>query len=197
MHFRDETQLREHRVTEALASPGFLQTDLLRELRIESHPCIARELDKSLYGRRGDVDLVIATGWNTVAEKLYAIEVKVMVLDGDGRFRSEKRNKHSKQLDLLRDEGWHYVYLLDVIVTHPAQGWLHPQAFHGFNNFQKEVEDQHIGHIVLQINAVDHKPETDAGSFTFHQIQPAIENMRRGQSLTEIRKALSRVWARA
>jgi len=194
MHFKNETQQREHRVTEMLASPGFLQMDLLRELRIESPPLIACELDKSLYARNGDVDLVFATGWNTGAERLYAIEVKVMVLDGGGHFRSEKLNKHNKQLELLRNEGWHYVYLLDVIVTQPAQGWFHPQAFEGFDNYRKEVGDQCVGHIVLQINAVAHKPETEAGSFAFHQVCPAIENVQGGRSINEIRNALSRVW---
>lgn len=197
MHFRNETQQRERRVTEALASPGFLQMDLLRELRIESPPLIARELDKSLYGRNGDVDLVFATGWNTDAERLYAVEVKVMVLDGGGHFRSEKLNKHNKQLQQLRGEGWHYVYLLDVIVTQPAQSWFHPNAFEGFDNYRKEVIDQCVGHIVLQINAIAHKPETEAGSFAFHQVHPAIENMRGGQSINEIRNALSLVWERA
>lgn len=115
MHFKDEIQKREHRVTEALASPGFLQMNLLRELRIESPPLIACEIDKSLYGRNGDVDLVFAAEWNTSAERLYAIEVKVMVLDDNGHFRSEKLNKHHKQLELLRNDGlpsnwWTLVY---------------------------------------------------------------------------------------
>lgn len=194
MHFRDQTQQREHQVTEMLASPGPLQVRLRRELRIESPPLIACELDKSLYGRNGDVDLVFATGWSASAERLYAIEVKVMVLDGGGHFRSEKLKKHNKQLELLRKEGWDYVYLLDVIVTQPAQDWLHPQAFEGFDNYRKEVGDQRVGHIVLQINAVDHKPETAAASFAFNQIRPAIKNVQRGQSINEIRNVLSQVW---
>lgn len=194
MHFRDETQQREHRVTEMLASPGFLQMDLLRELRIESPPLMARELDKSLYGRNGDVDLVFATGWNAGSERLYAIEVKVMVLESDGNFSSEKLNKHNKQLELLRNEGWHYVYLLDVIVTQPEQGWFHPQAFDGFDNYRKEVRDQNVGHIILQINAVAHKPETEAGSFAFHTVRQAIENVKGGRFMNEIRNALSHTW---
>lgn len=193
MHFKAYEQLREHRVTEALTSPIFLPA-LLRELKVESMPLMVRELNKSLYGKNGDVDLVFAAGWGSDAERLYAIEVKVMVLESDGHFRSEKRNKHHKQLDRLKAEGWNFVYLLDVIVTQPSEGWFHPQAFEGFDNYRKDVPDQDIGHIVLLTNAIAHKPEIAAGSFSFKRMQPATENVLGGECVNEIRTALVQVW---
>lgn len=194
MHFSDERQRREHWVTKALVTSDFLKTGLLRELGIESEPRVAREFDKACYGRSGDVDLVFATDWNTASERLYAIEVKVMILEEDGRRRSEKLKKHNKQLNLLKSEGWHYVYLLDVIVTQPAQSWFHPQAFAGFDAYQKTVEDQSIRHIVLQMNAVAHKPKAEAGSMSFRVIRSATESAHRGRSLDAIRKALIQLW---
>ena len=164
MHFREDTQTREHRVTQALVSPGPLQYELMSSLELNGTCVLIPELDKATYGKIGDVDIAIICNLGQREETICGIEVKVMHLTSDGRFKSKKEGKHVKQIRQLEEEGWDRIYLLDVIVTDPAQGWLHSQSIDGIANFEKECGGTIAGHLVMQINSVAHKPETDAGS---------------------------------
>ncbi len=173
MHFKDSQQDRERRVTAALAWGGALHDSLVRAIGIKGMYWMTTEFDKSKYGRRGDVDIVFVTNPGKRGEAIYAVEVKVMYLRPEGQFQSEKKEKHHKQIALLEQEGWHRVFLLDVIVTAPASTWWHPQAFEGFDKFGKSVKSANAGHIVMQVNSVAHKPETDAGAVSVKVIKPS------------------------
>lgn len=190
MHFRDDTQQREHRVTVALTERGPLHDSLVQALGINRPYWVTAELDKSTYGRRGDVDLAFLINPGTRGERLYALEIKVAYFDADGIFKSEKKNKHHTQLRLLQDEGWHKVYLLDVIVTAPAMDWWHPQAAEGSRKLTKKVEGDVCGHLVMQINAVAHKPETEAGSVSCELKRAAAFQRRSSPLRKRIREVL-------
>lgn len=191
MHFEDRKQDREHKVTTALASPGPLHTSLIQALDINRPYWMTTEFDKKKYGRTGDVDIAFVTNPGMRGEAVYAIEVKVMHLTSMGRFQSEKMEKHHKQLDLLEEEGWNRVFLLDVIVTTPTNTWLHPQAFDGYEKFRKKVNGPNVGHIIMQVNSVAHKPETEAGAVSFKILQRSRFLRRIGTLRGNIRNALS------
>jgi len=189
-HFRDGAQEREHRVTVALSQPGPLHASLVRTLRIDKPYWVTAEFDKAAYGRKGDVDLAFLIDPGKRHERLYALEVKVAYLDTSGILKSEKKNKHHKQLRLLCNEGWHKVYLLDVIVTAPATNWWHCQAGEAAQKLRKTIDDNVCGHLVMQINAVAHKPETEAGSVSCEMKRPATYQRRGTEWRKEIREAL-------
>lgn len=193
MHFRDEQQEREHQVTQALVNPGPLHRELVRALGINSRYWVEAEFNKKAYKRIGDVDLAFSINPNTRWEQIYAIEIKVMQLRSDGTFQSEKRNKHEKQLTQLQKEGWHRIFLLDVIITQPAQGWCHPQAEEGLKQFTKEVQNEIAGHIVMQINAVAHKSETEAGSVNCELLKESCFQRSSGEYRRNIIQALRAV----
>lgn len=191
MHFKDLQQDREHKITAALASFGPLHASLIEALDINPPYWMTTEFDKTKYGRKGDVDIALVTNLGGRGEAVWAIEVKVMHLTSMGHFQSEKLEKHHKQLAILAGEGWDRVILLDVIVTDPANTWWHSQDFEGYDNFKKKVNYPNVGHIVMQVNSIAHKPETEAGSVSFRVLQRSLSLRRPGTLLSDIRNALS------
>jgi hypothetical protein len=161
MHYFEDAQNRERMLVEDLARYHWM--DIQRILGIEHEHRFVIHMDKRCYGAVGDVDIGIWVAPDTPDEQLIAIEVKTQFLCSDGLLRSQKREKHRKQLENLKRDGWDYVWLFDVIVTEPALDWWHPQAFDGFDQHARVVDDGY-GHCRLQINAVHGRPESEAGS---------------------------------
>ena len=124
MHYYKDPQNREKRLTRDFV--GIHIGELYRALALSGDDKIVVELQKERYGRRGEIDLAIWKNPGTAQENLIAIEIKVIVLEDDDSFSSEKRDKHNKQLNRCVEEGWDYVWFFDFIVTKPAAGWLHP-----------------------------------------------------------------------
>lgn len=172
-HFKDHQQERERHVTATFARDGVLHSQLAEAIGIEGSYWLTTEFDKSKYGCKGDVDIAFVENPGGPQEAIYAVEVKVIYLDPLGQFKSEKKEKHHKQIKLLETEGWNKVFLLDVIVTAPAETWFHPQAFEGFDKYRKAMRSKNAGHIVMQVNSVAHIPETSAGSVSTKVLQHA------------------------
>lgn len=132
------------------------------------------EFQKKKYGRSGDVDIAAWINPNTEDERIIGVEVKSLFLNADGVFKSEKLLKHNKQLNALEKEGWDAVYFFDFIVSSPANGWLHPQVFEGYENYRKVVESMNHGHVVFFISSVAGKPESVAGGISHEVLQEAM-----------------------
>lgn len=171
MHYYEDPQSREKKLTRDFVD--IHQSTLCQVLGLGKNDKVVVELQKSRYGANGDVDIAIWKNPRSENEKLIGIEVKSLFLEEDGEFKSEKLLKHNKQMKALEKEGWDYVYLFDFIVTKPATGWFHPQAFEGYDNYRKAVESEKYGHVVFQINGVAWKPESMAGSISHKIIQEA------------------------
>lgn len=176
MHYYKDPQNREKRLTRDFV--GIHIGELCRALALSGDDKIVVELQKERYGRRGEIDLAIWKNPGTAQENLIAVEIKVIVLEYDDSFSSEKWDKHNKQLNRCVEEGWDYVCFFDFIVTRPAAGWLHPQSFAGYDNYTKTVEAEICGHMVFQINSVAHKPESMAGSISWKKLRGAAKNQR-------------------
>lgn len=168
VHYYEDNLHREGRVTRFL-SVHFCQ-DLLGVLGIEPPAFVVSELSKHRYGRDGDVDLaVIRFQPDTPIQpenivETAAIEVKVSHYDSRGKYHSLKPGKHKKQMRVLLKESWNRVYLMDVVVSEPVEGWFHPQTFDILNSFAKEVGVNDCGHIRMIKHGVLGRPEETAGS---------------------------------
>ncbi len=171
MHYYEDPQSREKKLTRDFVD--IHQSTLCQVLGLSQGDKIVVELQKSRYGASGDVDIAVWKNPNSENERLIGIEVKSLFLEDGGKFKSEKLLKHNKQIKALVKEGWDCVYLFDFIVTKPASGWFHPQAFEGYDNYRKTVEGEKSGHVVFQINAVAGKPESMAGSISHKILQEA------------------------
>ncbi len=171
MHYYEDPQSREKKLTRDFVY--IHQSTLCQVLGLSQGDKVVIELQKSRYGASGDVDIAVWKNSNSENEKLIGIKVKLLILEENGEFKSEKLLKHNKQIKALEKEGWDYVYLFDFIVTKPANGWFHPQAFEGYDSYRKTVESDMYGHVVFQINAVAGKPESKAGSICHKILQEA------------------------
>jgi hypothetical protein len=171
MHYYEDPQSREKKLTRDFVY--IHQSTLCQVLGLSQGDKVVVEFQKSRYGASGDVDIAVWKNPNSENEKLIGIEVKSLFLEEVGEFKSEKLLKHNKQIKALEKEGWDYVYLFDFIVTKPASGWFHPQAFEGYDNYRKTVESEKYGHVVFQINAIAGKPESMAGSISHKILQEA------------------------
>jgi hypothetical protein len=169
VHYYQNNTDREKQLTRDFVSVH--QAELCRALDLHQGDKVVVEMQKSRFARAGDVDIALWKNPYAENETFIAVEVKCLFLDSQGNFKSEKALKHNKQIRLLEDEGWDYVYFFDFIVTEPAIGWFHPQAFAGHDKYAKKVESAACGHLVFQINSVAHKPESMAGSISCKTLQ--------------------------
>ena len=174
MHYYEDLQNREKTLTRDFVSTHL--RELYSVLDLKYGDLVVVELQKHRYRKDGDVDIAVWKNPGSQNEEIIAIEVKVIFLDKDGSFKSEKLVKHNKQINALIKEGWDYVWFFDFIVNMPSQGWFHPQAFDGHDNYRKSVDAAACGHVVFQINSVAHKPESMAGSISKNELRVATKN---------------------
>ncbi len=162
LHYFEDPQRRESLLVEDVARHHWPFVGQVLGLPFQRQSLFTH-LPKALYQKDGDVDIAVWNDPRTEKELLIAIEVKTLHLRRDGELKSQKPLKHEKQLLQLQEEGWDYVWLFDFIVTEPEAGWFHSQSFDGFDKHSKHVAPG-FGHAVFQINAVQGRPEADAGS---------------------------------
>ena len=175
MHYYKDNQDREHRLTHDVAAfHRWAISDVLTLSRSDKLFC---EFDKQKYGSNGDVDIAVWQNPGEESEVTIGVEVKVIHLNKNGEFKSEKKFKHNKQIDALIKDGWDYVFFFDFIVVEPSNSWFHEQAFDGFDKYSKEVKSDICGHAVFQINSVAHKPESEAGSISSRLIKKPSRNI--------------------
>ncbi len=190
MHYYEDPQFRERKLTRDFVD--IHQGTLCQILGLHIGDKIVVEFQKERYGASGDVDIAVWKNPNSKNEAFIGVEVKCLFLDEEGQLKSEKLLKHNKQIRALEKEGWDYAYFFDFIVTKPANGWFHPQAFEGHDNYRKTVESKHYGHVVFQINAVVGKPESMAGSISPKVLQEAKKlELRSGRQ--QIREAFKKI----
>lgn len=173
MHYFEDPQKRERHVTRDIVHTYLSPIAMALELTGEGIPLL--EVQKSVYGAKGDVDLLIYYEPGKESESLIACEIKTSYLKSNGELKSAKANKRrtKTQLDNLRKDGFDYVWLLEFIVTEPAHGWFHPQAGEGLLIDTVTVEDAEFGHAKFQISAVSGRPEAEAGGISSRLVQKA------------------------
>jgi len=99
MHYYEDRQSREKKLTRDFVDIN--QSILCQVLGLSQGDKVVVELQKSRYGARGDVDIAVWKNPNSENEKLIGIEVKLLILEENGKFKSEKRLKHDKQIKNL------------------------------------------------------------------------------------------------
>jgi hypothetical protein len=177
MHYYEDPQKREQKLTLDIVQTYWRYVADILKL---DHDCrILIQMPKSMYAAKGDVDIAVWSHPNSESEALIAVEIKTMHLDKEGKLKSQKLNRHEKQLRNLEKDGWDYVWLFDFIVTEPVEGWWHPQAFDGYTKHKKIVGTEFYGHAVFQVNSVSGRSECEAGSISYQVLCQASELSRK------------------
>lgn len=171
MYYFQDPQNRERNVTRDLLHQHLSQ--VVSALEIESDGLCFCELNKSVYGAAGDVDLLFFCEAEGVPSLLIACEVKTIYLSPEGKITSPKTKKSDKQLKSLEKDGFDYVWLLEIIVTQPAASWIHPQAGDGILMETGSVTSSSYGYAKFQISGVSERLEVDAGSLGQLVVQKA------------------------
>lgn len=163
---------RESRVTKLFTSSFYERILSLAGFHIPA--ILISELDKSLYSRQGDVDIVaVQLREDGGIVETAAFEVKVSNYRGEGVFKSLKEFKHLSQISRLKLEGWDQVSLVDVVVTDPYPGWMNPYVFEISDSFQKQAGDVEIGHHLIIKTSVLGRSEEESGGYSSIQKQSA------------------------
>lgn len=182
MYYFEDSQSREHNVTRDIAQT-YLST-VLKELELSGKVIPMFEVQKLIYGAKGDVDLLLYYEPDTETESLLvACEIKTIHLTSDGQLKSVKAKKRKTKIQLanLQEDGFDYVWLLEFIVTEPANSWFHPYAGDALFMETTTLENSNIGHAKFQISAIAGKLEADGGSIARRVIQKANRLPRRPQ----------------
>ncbi len=178
-YFNEDSNNRESRVTRFLSRQFY--ENILEIVKLEPPVVICSELNKSRYDRIGDVDLVICKLHRNGPinpeniEKMIAFEIKVSVYEGNGKYRSLKLGKHERQLENLKKEAWDQIYLMDIVVTDPYPGWMHPYALDILDSFAKDQSVKECGHILLVKTSVLGRSENESGGIFKKMLIPGIQ----------------------
>jgi hypothetical protein len=134
MHFFEDTLSRESNLTDLVVDlTGYYELPELIEFKEPFG--IILGFQKTAYNREGDVDILFAPLKDFIKNgsidisKCVAIEVKTCYFNENKEFKSVKKNKHIKQLQLLKEEGWGRIFLCDIAESLLQMVGLMPRDF--------------------------------------------------------------------